>query len=193
MGVIHRDVKPENVLLSSKIDKSTPIDQISVKIIDFGLSIPFSEKYFKDWKKIGTLFYLAPEVFSGVYSTKCDSWGCGILASLLLLGFNPFYEEDDEHILKKINTYRLEKAELWNNLTIDEQKILESLLNKNYFLRGEADFILNYKYFSHIKPTLSAKEKKKILSKLSNFKMTRCSLVDIAHYYLSFRKITEKQ
>lgn len=49
--------------------------------------------------------YLAPEVFSGLYSTKCDIWGCGVIAHMLLLGFNPFIEEDAEQTLERIQSY----------------------------------------------------------------------------------------
>lgn len=94
MGIIHRDIKPENVLLLNSIDSHSKPSDVCIKIIDFGLSTPFTEKYFKDWKKIGSLMYLAPEAFSGIYSTKCDMWGCGIVAHMLLLGFNPYIEED---------------------------------------------------------------------------------------------------
>lgn len=91
MKIIHRDVKPENILFSTPIHSNSSLKDISIKLIDFGLSIPFEEKYFRDWNKIGSLIYMAPEVFHGLYSTKCDSWGCGILAHMLLLGSNPFF------------------------------------------------------------------------------------------------------
>jgi calcium-dependent protein kinase len=78
---------------------------VSIRIIDFGLSIKTDQKQFKEWSRIGSLFFLAPEVFRGIYSTKCDVWSCGVVIHMLLLGVNPFFEAEEEDVQKKVNNY----------------------------------------------------------------------------------------
>jgi serine/threonine protein kinase len=73
-----------------------------LRIIDLGLAIEEKEKIFKDWTNIGTYNYMAPESFGGIYSTKCDSWSCGVIMYALLLDFNPFRGFDADEVRKNI-------------------------------------------------------------------------------------------
>ena len=94
--VIHRDLKPENVLIDSIED-----GQIHVKIIDFGyalLSPP--EKIVNE--KVGTIYYVAPEVLMGNYTAKCDMWSLGVIMYVLLSGKAPFNGQSDKEILSAI-------------------------------------------------------------------------------------------
>lgn len=49
---------------------------------------------------------MAPEVFDGIYSQKCDSWSCGVIMNLLLLGFNPFKGFNLDEVKEKVKSYR---------------------------------------------------------------------------------------
>lgn len=75
-NICHRDLKPENLLFKSN-DKDSPI-----KIIDFGLSksyvVSSDKKRRNSMKtKVGTPYYVSPEVLKGEYNEKCDVWSCG--------------------------------------------------------------------------------------------------------------------
>jgi len=82
-GLVHRDVKPENVLIS---------DEGEVKIADFGLVRAVAEaKITSDSVILGTAAYLSPEqVSSGDATPRSDVYGCGILIYELLTGGTPF-------------------------------------------------------------------------------------------------------
>jgi serine/threonine-protein kinase len=82
-GLVHRDVKPENVLIS---------DEGEVKIADFGLVRAVAEaKITSDSVILGTAAYLSPEqVSSGDASPRSDVYACGILVYELLTGATPF-------------------------------------------------------------------------------------------------------
>jgi calcium-dependent protein kinase len=45
---------------------------------------------------------MAPEMFSGINTEKCDIWSAGVILYILLCGFPPFASEDDEILKKKI-------------------------------------------------------------------------------------------
>ena len=76
-----RDLKPENLLLESK-DPEAPI-----KIIDFGTSRMFDSQMGKKMhQKLGTPYYVAPEVLKKKYDEKCDVWSCGVILYILLVG-----------------------------------------------------------------------------------------------------------
>lgn len=62
-SVIHRDLKPENILLEDSNET------LNIKLIDFGTAILAQSKS-KD--AMGTAYYIAPEVLSGLYNEKCD-------------------------------------------------------------------------------------------------------------------------
>lgn len=95
-NVVHRDLKPENILLESKSK-----EDMIIKIIDFGLSTHFEySKKMKD--KIGTAYYIAPDVLHGTYDEKCDIWSCGVILYILLSGFPPFNGSNEYDILKKV-------------------------------------------------------------------------------------------
>jgi calcium/calmodulin-dependent protein kinase I len=86
---VHRDLKPENVLLSDSSDDA------EIKIVDLGLSRFFEER--KLMRTIcGTHKYLAPELVQcdrgqlQGYDKAIDMWGVGLLAFIMLFGFNPF-------------------------------------------------------------------------------------------------------
>ena len=76
-GIIHRDLKPDNLLL---IDKS---EDAALKVIDFGTGIKMTNDN-KVKQVIGTIYYMAPEVFTGNYDEKCDIWSCGVILYIML-------------------------------------------------------------------------------------------------------------
>ena len=75
--ICHRDLKPENIMFKSKDADS------EIKLIDFGLST-----YARDDRtmktKVGTPFYVAPEVLRGKYQKSCDMWSIGVIAYVIL-------------------------------------------------------------------------------------------------------------
>merc|ERR1711976_219492 len=98
-GIVHRDLKPENFLLLNK----GPIENNIIKIIDFGLSTSWSPGQILR-SKVGTPYYVAPEVLSGAYCNLCDLWSCGVIMYILLVGYPPFQGQTDKEVFAKIRT-----------------------------------------------------------------------------------------
>ena len=94
-NIAHRDLKPENVLFkSSKHD---------IKLIDFGMSklMPQEANKFMN-TKLGTPYYVAPEVLDGFYDKQCDLWAIGVITYVLLSGEPPFNGENAAAVFQKI-------------------------------------------------------------------------------------------
>lgn len=88
MGICHRDLKLENVLLHS---------DGTVKIADFGMSKDFSQSIVETRTRIGTLAYLAPELFeydgegpAGYSPEPVDVWALGVMLFIMTVGDYPF-------------------------------------------------------------------------------------------------------
>lgn len=99
MGILHRDIKAENILLS---ENNIP------KLADFGLSKQGFTSRRRTFTNCGIQDVSAPEMIgieAGGYSFAIDWWGYGCLLYDLLCGFSPFYSLDkrilQENILKK--------------------------------------------------------------------------------------------
>ncbi|GIZ02308.1 hypothetical protein CEXT_432291 [Caerostris extrusa] len=87
--IVHCDLKPENVLLSS--DSDFP----QVKLCDFGFARIIGEKSFRR-SVVGTPAYLAPEVLKNKgYNRSLDMWSVGVIVYVSLSGTFPFNEEED--------------------------------------------------------------------------------------------------
>lgn len=97
-GVYHRDLKPENLLLGENGE---------LKITDFGFSAmkDYGSHLLKT--NCGSPHYCAPEVWNGVQDSydgrKNDAWSCGIILYVMLTGKQPFFDEDDDVLLDKVN------------------------------------------------------------------------------------------
>ena len=76
-------MKPENILLQAVGSVE------SVKIVNFEISTKFS-KDVPLTEKIGTPYYIAPEVLKGSYTTQCDIWSMGVIMYIMLCGKPPF-------------------------------------------------------------------------------------------------------
>lgn len=104
-GIVHRDLKLENILVDCKVN-----GDFQVKLIDFGLSqviTPFA----KTKEPYGTPFYCAPEVLLHLdYNIKVDVWSIGIIAYYLEFATMPFDlngKEKEKELYKKILTNKL--------------------------------------------------------------------------------------
>ncbi|GJJ06101.1 hypothetical protein Clacol_000290 [Clathrus columnatus] len=93
LGVVHRDIKDENVLIDNKY---------RIKLIDFGSASGVEDKdlhsrpWYRDFR--GTLAYAPPEIVQRVkfhQAEPVEIWSLGLLLAFLLTGRNPFPTEDD--------------------------------------------------------------------------------------------------
>ena len=101
-GVIHRDLKPDNIFLTS----ATPPE---VKILDFGLSLSLSSKKLtQTGTVIGTPRYMAPEQIKSAHAAgaQADIYALGVIAYEVMTGESPFVASDHGQLLGAILTGR---------------------------------------------------------------------------------------
>lgn len=128
-GIIHRDMKPENVMLEFNAK-----DEISmVKLIDFGLACYTEDK--KALKaRCGTLNYTAPEILLGEeYDHTVDIFSLGCIMYFMIRGSLPFYSDDQYIVAKKTvdGDYELENDEFFLNVSDGCKDLLKGLLESD--------------------------------------------------------------
>ncbi len=136
-GIIHRDIKLENVLINQ---------HMKIKLTDFGLSIvrECDDEYFYD--EVGTARYTAPELLYGNgYDESIDVWGIGIILFMLLTGKYPFDGSKRKSIFRRIRKKRIDYGKY--NLSRTETHLLKRLLCKDSRYRIQLDDISDHSWF----------------------------------------------
>ena len=123
-GVVHRDIKPENLLYLYKgTEKNNPI-----KIIDFGLSQTLEKKAILS-SRVGTSYYVSPEILAGKYTEKCDIWSAGVILYVLLSGDPPFNGPNDGEIYSKIKKMDFSfPSNKWDRISKEAKNLLMNML-----------------------------------------------------------------
>ena len=125
-NIAHRDLKPENVIFANK-------DQdINIKLIDFGLSKSLRLDGKRMMTKLGTPYYVSPEVLEGIYDKRCDLWAIGVMAYMLLSGTPPFNGRNEVEVFNKIRCVDYEFPEKhWSYISAEAKDFIFRMLQPN--------------------------------------------------------------
>ncbi|CAL1675744.1 unnamed protein product [Lasius platythorax] len=136
-NIVHCDLKPENVLLSSDTDFT------QVKLCDFGFARIIGEKSFRR-SVVGTPAYLAPEVLRNKgYNRSLDMWSVGVIIYVSLSGTFPFNEEED--INEQIqNAAFMYPPTPWKEISNDAIDLINNLLQVKQRKRYTVDKSLQH-------------------------------------------------
>lgn len=144
-GIVHRDLKPENLLFADLDYNTSPL-----KLCDFGLSKLCINTSKKMISKIGTPFYIAPEILANTgYGESCDIWSCGVILYIILSGYPPFFGNTESRIFDKIRTgnFDFKRAE-WNNVSESAKDLIRNMLIVDSESRFTIEQVLSHPWIS---------------------------------------------
>lgn len=152
--VVHRDLKPENLLLkSSDKSKLTP-----VKLADFGFAKSIPSK--NGCRSLcGTPGYLAPEILERFpsYDVPCDIWSVGAILFLLLGGYLPFDDENEEKVFDRTRNAAYDfHPRCWGNVSFGAKDLISRCLTIDPRKRFTADDCLKHRWMAKNEVALDA-------------------------------------
>jgi len=169
-GIVHHDIKPENVIVDYSADQ--------VKLTDFGSAI--------EVKKIsrfrGTVNFMAPEILQNMSAPhridhSVDIWSIGVVAYIMLCGFNPFdYKpKKNHHIINRIIAGKYDfPSPYWNGIPTHCKEFIRKCLVVNPKRRATAAELLKHPWIistsEHVPGNMFTKEDREKLESGQNFR-----------------------
>ncbi|XP_075881969.1 calcium/calmodulin-dependent protein kinase (CaM kinase) II beta 1 isoform X23 [Nelusetta ayraudi] len=169
MGVVHRDMKPENLLLASKCKNA------AVKLADFGLAIEVQGDQQAWFGFAGTPGYLSPEVLrKEAYGKPVDIWACGVILYILLVGYPPFWDEDQHKLYQQIKAgaYDFPSPE-WDTVTPEAKNLINQMLTINPAKRITAQEALKHPWVCQRSTVASMMHRQETVECLKKFNARR--------------------
>ncbi|XP_050573651.1 calcium/calmodulin-dependent protein kinase type II alpha chain isoform X7 [Bombus affinis] len=168
-GVVHRDLKPENLLLASKAKGA------AVKLADFGLAIEVQGEAQAWFGFAGTPGYLSPEVLKKEpYGKPVDIWACGVILYILLVGYPPFWDEDQHRLYAQIKagSYDYPSPE-WDTVTPEAKNLINQMLTVNPSKRITASEALKHPWICQRERVASVVHRQETVDCLKKFNARR--------------------
>jgi calcium-dependent protein kinase len=121
-------------------------------LIDFGTCIKFKEGEVLR-NKLGTPYYMAPEVLRYSYDNKCDIWSSGVIMYILLCGYPPFNGKNDKAIMNRILKGKFVfLPDDWKYVSSSAKKLIEQALVYEPSKRINAEQFLQDEWFKRFLP-----------------------------------------
>ncbi|XP_048053303.1 calcium/calmodulin-dependent protein kinase type II delta 2 chain isoform X2 [Megalobrama amblycephala] len=168
-GIVHRDLKPENLLLASKMKGA------AVKLADFGLAIEVQGDQQAWFGFAGTPGYLSPEVLrKDPYGKPVDMWACGVILYILLVGYPPFWDEDQHRLYQQIKAgaYDFPSPE-WDTVTPEAKDLINKMLTINPSKRITAAEALKHPWICQRSTVASMMHRQETVECLKKFNARR--------------------
>ncbi|XP_077099752.1 calcium/calmodulin-dependent protein kinase type II subunit beta isoform X17 [Siphateles boraxobius] len=167
--IVHRDLKPENLLLASKCKNA------AVKLADFGLAIEVQGDQQAWFGFAGTPGYLSPEVLrKEAYGKPVDIWACGVILYILLVGYPPFWDEDQHKLYQQIKAgaYDFPSPE-WDTVTPEAKNLINQMLTINPVKRITAQEALKHPWVCQRSTVASMMHRQETVECLKKFNARR--------------------
>ncbi|XP_056117462.1 calcium/calmodulin-dependent protein kinase type II subunit gamma isoform X12 [Rhinichthys klamathensis goyatoka] len=167
--IVHRDLKPENLLLASKCKNA------AVKLADFGLAIEVQGDQQAWFGFAGTPGYLSPEVLrKEAYGKPVDIWACGVILYILLVGYPPFWDEDQHKLYQQIKAgaYDFPSPE-WDTVTPEAKNLINQMLTINPGKRITAQEALKHPWVCQRSTVASMMHRQETVECLKKFNARR--------------------
>jgi len=148
--ICHRDVKPENFLVSKKLENEGDHGKLQLKLIDFGTAKDFGKNVMDT--KVCTPHYVAPEVLKKnelVYTEKVDVWSCGVVLYMTLCGFMPFHHVQEFELLKMVKKgkYEFKPRRVWELISEAAKTLIRRMMCVKASDRCSALEAYNHEWF----------------------------------------------
>uniref|UniRef100_A0A8D0CRM2 calcium/calmodulin-dependent protein kinase n=1 Tax=Sander lucioperca TaxID=283035 RepID=A0A8D0CRM2_SANLU len=172
--------QPENLLLASKMKGA------AVKLADFGLAIEVQGDQQAWFGFAGTPGYLSPEVLrKDPYGKPVDIWACGVILYILLVGYPPFWDEDQHKLYQQIKAgaYDFPSPE-WDTVTPEAKNLINQMLTINPAKRITAEQALKHPWICHRSTVASMMHRQETVECLRKFNARRKLKVFILNFDL---------
>lgn len=144
--IVHRDIKPDNLMFTDINDLE------SLKIIDFGTSVCYSDEEQIGYRICGTPGYIAPAMLTAnmqnydrILNTELDIFSAGIILHLLLFRKHPYNYDSSE---EKENSFNIAEIQEMETPCSQAYDLLERMLGLGNMIRCNLQEIISHPFFS---------------------------------------------
>lgn len=170
--IVHRDVKPDNILVKQVPDPGDKTkQQLVVKLCDFGFAVQLPRGVnVKCCPARGAPMFLAPEtILDNPIGRPLDLWSCGVLLHLLVAGYPPFWNDNNEKMLLAAARGQFSlSSPVWNKVSNSCKNLIKSMLTVQTSQRITALEALRHPWFFKMSTSDSPRPRREHSSALSS-------------------------